>query len=196
MIENSIMNLGQVVYLYFLALALAFLEVQIEGEQGWARQLPCWRPKGTRWFSRVFSKVMSGKELTGYHIGVFSFAALVLHIPYVWGVPWSVAGELGTISIFFLFVVVWDLLWFVINPHYGILKFHPGCAVWHKTWIGIAPIDYYGAIVLSFLFYALNVYQGKAEYMEWFVMVGYFVAFLGLTVILTEGIKMLKKKQL
>ena len=169
---------AQILYLYLLALTLAFLEVQIEGEHGWAVKLPCWRPTG-KWYARFYTKVMSGKEMTGYHVAVFLFAFLVMHLPYAWGMPWSIGVELTTFSQFFMFVVVWDFLWFVINPHYGIRKFHPGCVVWHKIWVGPAPIDYWGAILFSFIF-AYVASRGAAPW-SWFFMFATFIDLILLT---------------
>lgn len=181
-VYNWGMDFTQILYLYLLALTLAFLEVQIEGAEGWAAKLPCWRPAG-RWYARVFTRVTGGKEMTGYHVGVFLFAFLMFHLPYVWGLPWSGGAEFGTLSAFFLFVVVWDFLWFVINPHYGIRKFYPGCVTWHKIWLGPAPVDYYGGLVLSFLFHALRVDAGEGiGFGAWFAGVGWFILLIGATI--------------
>ncbi len=183
----------QVVYLFILALVLAALEVQIEGADGWAAKLPCWRPRG-RWYVKLYSKILSGKEVTGYHVFVFLFAFLMLHLPYVWGVPWNTGAEFQTLSAFFLFVVVWDFLWFVINPHYGIRKFHPGCATWHKIWLGPAPVDYYGALALSFLFHALRVDSGEGiTYGGWFTPVGWFLGLSAATIAIAEIIRLTRK---
>lgn len=187
------MGLFQIFYLYLLALALAFLEVQIEGEHGWAAKLPCWRPAG-KWYARLYGKVMGGKEMTGYHVAVFLFALLMFHLSYVWGVPWSTAAEFQTLSVFFLFVVVWDFLWFVINPHYGIRKFHPACVTWHKIWLGPVPADYYGAATLSFLFHALRVDAGEGiGYGAWLTMVGWFVLLVAATAGVVEWGKYIRK---
>lgn len=188
------MSLLQILYLYLLALTLAFVEVQIEGEHGWAGKLPCWRPSG-RWYARLYTKVMGGKEMTGYHVGVFLFAFLMFHLPYVWGLQWSMGAEFGTLSAFFLFVVVWDFLWFVINPHYGIRKFHPGCVTWHKIWLGPAPIDYYGGIGLSFLFHALQVDAGEGiTYGAWIMMVGWSMLLPMATLMVVEFTKWIKRR--
>ncbi|MBI2551895.1 hypothetical protein HYW17_01170 [Candidatus Uhrbacteria bacterium] len=183
------MQILQIFYLYLLALTLAFLEVQIEGEHGWAAKLPCWRPTG-KWYARLYTKVLGGKEMTGYHVGVFSFALLMFHLPYVWGLPWNTGAELQTLSAFFLFVVVWDFLWFIINPHYGIRKFHPGCATWHKIWIGPAPIDYYGGLALSFFFHALRVDAGEGvKYETWLITLGWFTLLLLMNILAVEILK-------
>ncbi len=187
------MSLVQISYLFILALVLAALEVQIEGADGWAAKLPCWRPRG-RWYVKIYSKVLSGKEVTGYHVFVFLFAFLMLHLPYVWGVPWTAHTEFQTLSVFFLFVVVWDFLWFVINPHFGVRKFHPGCATWHKIWLGPAPVDYFGALTLSFLFHVLRVYVGAGVgYGAWGLTVLTFVLLTIFVVIITELIKKFKR---
>jgi len=36
--------LFKVVYFYLIGFFLAILEIQIEGEHGWAAKLPTWRP--------------------------------------------------------------------------------------------------------------------------------------------------------
>lgn len=183
------MTFIQILYFYFLALTLAFLEVQIEGQHGWAANLPCWRPHSSRWFARLYAKMMCGKEITGYHIGVFLFSFLVLHLPYVWGLNWSVGTEFQTLSVFFLFVVIWDFLWFVINPHYGIQKFYFGGVPWHKVWFLGWPLDYYGGVGLSFVCYLLHAPGGS---LAWLTMFSGFVVLLLGTVITVEFIKKCK----
>ncbi|OGL84510.1 hypothetical protein A3J03_01680, partial [Candidatus Uhrbacteria bacterium RIFCSPLOWO2_02_FULL_46_25] len=194
-VDCGYMVIIQAGYLFLLALALAFLEVQIEGAHGWAVNLPCWRPKGGRWYSWLYTKVMGGKELTGYHLGVFSFAFLVLHLPYIWGVPWGIGPELQTLSLFFLFIVLWDFLWFIINPHYGIRKFRPNCISWHKIWIARVPIDYYGGVLISLTLRAFAVYRGYIpDFRSWFFVVGVFVDLLLITVLVVEGVKRVRVK--
>lgn len=75
------------IYLFVMATAFAVLEIQIEGEHGWAKNLPTWRPKSHTWYIKLYSRIMSGKELTGYHLSIFSLAFLVLGLPYVFGYP-------------------------------------------------------------------------------------------------------------
>lgn len=65
------MNLTEIlpvnIYLFITATVLAILEIQIEGKHGWAKNLPAWRPKGRNPAVRFYSRMMSGKEMTGYH---------------------------------------------------------------------------------------------------------------------------------
>ena len=128
-------------YLFVLAFFLALLEVQIEGRHGWAKKLPTWRPHAGKWYARLYAKIMGGKELTGYHAAIFGFVLALLHFPFFSGAQWSWEGELWVLSLFFLFDIVWDFLWFIVNPHYGLNRFEASYVVWHKKWIGPLPLD-------------------------------------------------------
>lgn len=139
--------LAQTVYLFIMALVLAIMEIQIEGKNGWASQLPTWRPKEESKLGKTFSKIMSGKPTTGYHLCVFSFVVLIMHYPFFAGLSWSWIAEAQTISLFLLFSAVWDFLWIVVNPHYGIKKMGVDHIWWHsKRWRGI-PQDYFWALI-------------------------------------------------
>ena len=186
------MSIPQILYLYLLALVLAFLEVQVEGQHGWAAQLPTWRPHEHRWYARAYRKFMGGKEMTGYHVAVFLFSFLMLHLPYVWGLRWHLAGELQTLSLFFLFIGVWVFLWFVINPHFGIRKLSAGHISWHKTWVLGLPIDYYVSLILSLLFFAGSV--GFGHLAPWFVALDINLVLLACTVALGEVVKWVLKR--
>lgn len=176
---------NQPIYLFIFALVLAYLEVQIEGRDGWAAKLPTWRG-GDRWYGRLFRKFMGGKELTGYHIGVFGIVFLFLHYPFFsGGLNWSTTGELWTLSQFFLFSVVWDYLWIIINPHYGVIRRRPKNDVWwHKHWWGPFPRDYYFGIALSFA--VLYPIWSKETLREWGMLMGVFILGTVLTLIITE----------
>lgn len=143
-------------FLFIFCLALAFLEVQIEGPNGWAKNLPTWKPLDKKWYARMYKRMMSGKDLTGYHIGMFGLVLIVLHGFYFWRITWTWEAELQVIGMFFLVAVLWDYLWFVLNPHYGWKKFKPVHIAWHKSWLGPWPLDYYFGLLLFIVFYALS----------------------------------------
>jgi hypothetical protein len=135
--------------LYFFAIAfvLAQLEIQIEGPHGWAERLPTWRwqsPAVLRW---------AGKPITGYHVFLMLFILLFIHLPMVY-VGFTLEREAEILSLFSLFSVVWDFLWFVCNPHYGLARFRPGQVWWFKTWILGAPSAYWSGLVSSVAIYA------------------------------------------
>ena len=62
-----------------LGFFFAKLEIAIEGEAGWAQNLPTWRIEG-HWLLDIF---WGGREMTGYHAWAFSLIALFFHFPLV-----------------------------------------------------------------------------------------------------------------
>ena len=138
------------IYIFLLAMVLAILEIQVEGPDGWAQNLPTWRPKG-KGFKKLYQKIMSNREPTGYHITMFTFVLLILHLPYVFGLDLTILNWVRTVSLFFIFVVLWDFLWFVLNPYHPLKRFSKEHIWWHKKWFAALPADYYMSILLSFL---------------------------------------------
>ncbi|MDD3101842.1 MAG: hypothetical protein PHE59_01720 [Patescibacteria group bacterium] len=151
----------QSIYFFLMSFALAVLEIQIEGPNGWAAKIPTWRPGNAHWLGRLFKKVNKGEELTGYHLVLIIFLLLMFHWPYLWFAKWSLANELLLMGFFVFFTVVWDFLWFILNPHHSLKKFGPLQATWHKVWIGRLPIKYaVGAIAAAALFCLASFVSG------------------------------------
>lgn len=158
------------VYLFVLAVVLAILEIQIEGAHGWAQNLPTWRPTNIK-FRKIYQKIMSGKEPTGYHLIMFTFVLLILHLPYVFGLELTLFNWLKTISFFFMFIVLWDFLWFVLNPHYPLKHFTKEHIWWHKKWWGWLPTDYYFGIIISFLvLIPITLDPGRRAIFDWWII--------------------------
>lgn len=129
-------------YFFLIALALAHLEIQIEGPHGWAEMLPTRRwdgPAIRRWF---------GRPVTGYHLWLSMVLLLFLHVPQLYGGTWEREADL--LAIFFLLTVTWDFLWFACNRHYGVARFRKGEVWWFPTWAFGVPRPYLTALVLSF----------------------------------------------
>jgi len=147
------------IYLFLIVLALAALEVQIEGKHGWTKKLPTWRIR-----SKIFGFFMGGKDLTGYLFYMLIILLLFFHLPFVGGSPWSVSAEIEIISLFLLFSVFWDFLWFVLNPYYGIGRIKPAYIYWHKKWFLGLPTDYPRGILISFVVSLANYPVGIAKW--------------------------------
>jgi len=116
----------------------AEVEIQIEGAHGWATSLPTWRVE----HHPLLDVVWGGRPLTGYHVWVFSFMALVFHLPLaIWGAfSWRLEARiLGCLMIFW---ITEDFLWFILNPAYGWSKLTPTDVSWHKHWLLGVPTDY------------------------------------------------------
>lgn len=142
-----------VLYLVVVSSIFALLEIQAEGENGWAAKFPTWRVKNG------WTKVLLGeKPLTGYHLYFFLFMVLVAHCPYGLGiVKYNTSIELRILSFLVLFFTIEDFLWFVLNPHFGLRKFKPQFIWWHAAqWWWIMPRDYWIAIPLGLILYMLS----------------------------------------
>ncbi len=127
-------------FMFFVAVILALWEIQIEGKNGWASKLPCWRiEKG------LVVKIMGGRPLTGYHFFMIVFLITIIHFPFFF-VAWSWRGECFVMGFLFAMLMIEDFFWFVLNPAYGIKSFRKGRIPWHKHWLGPIPdfFLYYG----------------------------------------------------
>jgi hypothetical protein len=141
--------------LFALALLFALVEIEIEGKDGWAMNLPTWFRRKP-WYARVFAFLLSGKPLTGYHAVMFFIPLLGFHIGLAFGQPWSWGFEVRVIASYFVWTVTWDFLWFLWNPAFGWARFRKGEIWWHDgRWLGRLPIDYVNALWFSFLVAAL-----------------------------------------
>jgi hypothetical protein len=143
------LDIGRTLLLWFWALGLAGIEIEIEGGYGWAERMPTWFRKRGR-LGRVYGLAMGGRPLTGYHVYAFTIPLLLLHLPFVSGVDWSLGAEIATVATYFALAVVWDYLWFVLNPAYTVRRFRKGNVWWFEVpWLWRFPRDYYVSIGLS-----------------------------------------------
>lgn len=136
------------VFCLISAILLSLLEIQIEGKNGWAKDLPTWRIK-----LKIFD-ILPGfqKPLTGYHIYFFSSVFFIMHIPFLF-MRWDIYTEIILLSAYMLIAKLEDFLWFVFNPNYGIKKFKKEFIPWHPDWFGPVPSQYlYSFIIWIILF--------------------------------------------
>lgn len=137
------------VFVIITAFIWALLEVQIEGKNGWAGALPTWRFK-------VYVKYIWEREITGYHVYLMTFIALLLHSAFLY-VSWSLKIELKIIAFFIILGVVEDFLWFVLNPAYGLKNFNRETVLWHTMWFLRIPTFYWAFLPLGILIYAISL---------------------------------------
>lgn len=141
------------VFYFFLALVFALFEVELEGKYGWAEKSQTWRVSPGRfplWLRSIFPK-----PLTGYHIFIFLAAVLVAHMSFFSGVAWSWQAEFQALSLYFAWTPLWDYLWFVFNPQFGIKRLGPNAVWWYKDswWVGgVVPFENVLQWVLSLIF--------------------------------------------
>lgn len=122
-----------------LAYCFARVEIHIEGDAGWAANLPTWRIE-KHWLLDIF---WGGRPMTGYHAWVFPFIALFFHFPLFFVAQWSLQLEARVLACLMQFWIMEDLLWFMLNPAFGWKRFHRDHVSWHKNWIFGAPVEYW-----------------------------------------------------
>lgn len=122
-----------------LAAAWAKLEIEIEGRDGWAASLPTWRIDA----HPLLDIFWGGRPMTGYHVWAFLTVLGFYHLPFAWGLAWSLAGELRVLAFYAIFWIVEDYLWFAWNPAFGLGRFRREFIWWHKRWFLGAPVDYW-----------------------------------------------------
>ena len=136
-------------WIVLLAFFFANVEIQIEGSHGWAANLPTWRIE-KHW---LLDSLWSGRPLTGYHVWVFSFMAIVFHLPILMNWRFGLRLEARALSCLAFFWIFEDFFWFAFNPAFGLRKLTPEFAWWHKSWLLGVPSDY-----VIFFMVALFVY--------------------------------------
>jgi hypothetical protein len=167
---------GKALFFFAWSLLLAQLEIQIEGKNGWAENLPAWK------FDRPWLlKLTNGRPLTGYHFFMIAMLLLALHLPLLYeGFSWRLEAEL--LSFFFLMTVFWDFLWFICNPEFGLKRFHNGGVWWMKSWIWRVPTEYAVGVAVSFGCYLAPAALGSSGMnlrglsLRWLVLLCIFVA--------------------
>jgi hypothetical protein len=145
-------------FVVVLAFFFAKVEIQIEGDAGWAANLPTWRVE-EHWLLNIF---WGGRAMTGYHAWVMSFIVLIFHLPAFITWQWSMQLEARILASLMVFWIVEDLLWFLLNPAFGFKRFKAALVPWHKHWVLGAPVDYWVFIVISCLLFAYS-YGGLAS---------------------------------
>lgn len=139
---------------FVFAVVLACIEIESEGRWGWAEKAPTWY-RTTGIAARLYGLLMGGKPLTGYHAFMFFMPVLLFHVQFFSGVAWTLDRELVAWAMYFSWCVLWDFLWFVLNPHYGIKEFRKSRIWWHaKSWwiFGRLPFDYILGWMISIVF--------------------------------------------
>lgn len=137
-----------------IAFAVAKLEINIEGKNGWGEGLPTWRIK-----NRLTKLVWGEKPYTGYHFWFLITMLLCLHFPFfVYPMLWSLNLELMMSGMFLISVIIEDIFWFAFNPYFGFKKFNKTHAHWHDKWFGPVPLFYIRLFIPALLLIFLSFY--------------------------------------
>ena len=177
-----------VVLLCLYGALVACVEIEIEGAHGWAELLPTWyRVSGP--ISRLYGILSGGRPLTGYHLFMVPALFASFHLSIAFGVHWSFAWELTIIAVWAAWVPYWDVLWFILNPAYGLRGFRPGRVWWHRNWLGPLPTDYVVGVALSIVLAgAASVIGDSADaLLDQLLLLGSFAACVVLAILLAPN---------
>ena len=141
----------QLIVVLLAAFMWAKMEVEIEGKDGWAKNLPTWKLD-----NRILNWFMNGRPLTGYHFWAFSFVFFIFHLPLLWTGTWKWQMECRIMGCVTLFWVVEDFIWFVVNPYYGLKRHKEGEIWWHKSWLWGYPSDHWGMLIMGVILLSLS----------------------------------------
>lgn len=151
-------------YILIFGIFLALLEIEIEGEHWWAKNLPTWRK------TKNNAAIGFLRNITGYHTILNLMILSLNHIFFI-----GLYGNMGIVGELFIFafssflIIYWDFLWFILNPHFTIKKFEKEHIPWYtdSRWIAGFPIDYwYGigiSVALALLGYSMTSGGGLME---------------------------------
>ncbi len=137
------------IYVAIIALVYALLEIQIEGKDGWAKNLPTWRKK-----LFVLSSLIDNQPFSGYHVYMDLLLLLFFHFPLIF-IGWTAKQEFLILGLFFFLILVEDFLWFVLNPHFGLKNFKKDKIPWKPIWWGRVPRCYYTNLFFILFFLLL-----------------------------------------
>jgi len=149
--------------LFILAFIFAAAEIEEEGPKAWAQGFPTWRrtKKDKGWLGK-FSKHLK-RPITGYHFFFFMIPFFLFHIQFIFAAVWNIDEawtwdkELYVLSIYCSWCIIWDFLWFILNPHFTLKKFKKEFLFWYEgKWIWRISIDYLGGFFLSIIFVSLR----------------------------------------
>lgn len=125
-----------------VAAIFALLEIQIEGENGWASKLPTWK------LNNPFRTILNWPYLTGYHF-YFNFLLLaLLQLPFFVGFSFNLLNEVLIFEIYLLILLQEDFFWFVLNPKWGVKRFFTDEIPWHSKKILCSPRNYWIGFVI------------------------------------------------
>jgi hypothetical protein len=139
-ISQSIIS---VIFVILLSVLLGYLEIQIEGRYGWAKNLPTWR------------RDMNGFVWTGYHISLWLFLLLVVHIPFIF-TGWTAVKECFVLSFLVLILLMEDAFWFLMNKDFC------GDDHWRQPKFGPIPRFFF---IGSFFILLLSLFTNSASWM-------------------------------
>ena len=147
-------DVARTALLWLWALGLGCIEIEIEGGYGWARA-------AADLVSQARARRPGARDgpPAAHRLPRVRVHDPARHRPppvRVRAFKWSVAAEFSQLAVFFALAVIWDYIWFVMNPAYTVRRFRRDDVWWFQVpWIWRFPLDYYVGIGVSIALAAL-----------------------------------------
>lgn len=141
-------------FVCLLALLYSLMEIEMEGQHGWAKNLPT-------------TKNILG-TFTLYHVYMLVFVFLLFggwfFVRFLSGCMSAWTMVFHSIFYIILWFVIEDFLWFVYNPHFTIKRYKKQHIPWHANWVAGTTfgtvVGILGLLVLSFLEGSRHLFTG------------------------------------
>lgn len=142
------------VFVFFVALLYSLMEIEMEGKDGWCKNLP------------TAKNVLV--SFTWYHILMMVIIILIFYQTFQHLDIWM--------TVFYItsFFLIEDFLWFVFNPFYGINNYKQENIPWHKNWSAELPIENFVGLAIFIFTYIKTKF--KTEHMNSLIYMGIGVA--------------------
>lgn len=137
-------------FVILVSVLLAKVEIQIEGKDGYAKNLPVTWRTDNKWIRFFFTG-------TSYHLYMGLFLLVLVHLPFTTGLTWTLGKEMLVLSFLAFITVAEDFLWFVLNPDFGIRKYRKEYIPWFQArWFLFTPAWYWYYLPIGILLYYLG----------------------------------------
>ena len=126
-------SLHESLFISIFALLYALLEIEIEGEAGWGKNLPT-------------PKILF--EFTQYHIIMILLVSLIIFKIYYKSKKYL----LFTIFVLCLWFILEDTYWFIFNKYYTLNKYNKENVPWHRWFLGLPYGSWISIIIIIFCY--------------------------------------------
>lgn len=147
------MVFGGMTWIYIAAISalFAYLEIQIEGNHGWAEKLPTWKIKNP------VRGIIGWPYVTGYHVSMWALFISLFHWPFFVGNVWNWKNEFFILQGLAWFLYLEDFWWFVLNPAWGLRRFFTTEIPWHPHKFLFFPLNYWIGLLGLFALYFISL---------------------------------------
>ena len=142
------------IFVVFVSMIYAMIEIELEGKHGWAKTL------------HTVHITKDRKSLTYYHLLMFIFIFSMFYVIFALKQKYmTIKNSLYIFTIVLSFFMLEDMYWFILNPHHSF--FNRNNSDWHVS-VGKVPILY---IVIPIVTILINFCIGYGKTFAWNILI-------------------------